>query len=220
MCGRYTETLPKPEIISRFQVAKDLFQDFKASYNVAPTQTVPVITRDNLNELHGFRWGLIPSWAKDPSIGNHMINARAETITEKMSFKVPFKWRRCLIPADGFYEWKQEGGGKIPMYIHRVDRAVFALAGLWSSWTEPGGSEICSCTIITTEANEIMKSIHDRMPVILEKEDETVWLNPNTEEKVLLNMLCPASGKDLLAREVSKKVNDPGNDYPELLEAS
>jgi len=218
MCGRYTETLAKPEIISRFQVAKDYFQDFKTSYNIAPTQTVPVVTRDNLNELHGFRWGLIPSWAKDSSIGNHMINARAETITEKMSFKIPFKWRRCLIPADGFYEWKKAESGKTPMYIHRTDRAPFAFAGLWSSWAEPGGEEICSCTIITTEANRVMQPIHDRMPVILKKEDETLWLNSNTEEKQLLDMLRPAGEGDLLAHEVSKKVNDPGNDYPELLE--
>jgi len=218
MCGRYTETLPKPEIVNRFQVAKDLFRDFKTSYNIAPTQTVPVITRDNLNELHGFRWGLIPSWAKDASIGNHMINARAETITEKMSFKVPFKWRRCLIPADGFYEWKKGESGKIPVYVHRMDRAPFAFAGLWASWQPKVGDEIHSCTIITTEANQMMKPIHDRMPVILRKEEETVWLDADTEEKVLLDMLKPVDGGNLAAHEVSKKVNDPGNNYPELLE--
>jgi len=218
MCGRYTETLPKSDIISRFQVAKDLFRDFKSSYNIAPTQTVPVITRDSLNELHGFRWGLIPSWAKDPSIGNHMINARAETITEKMSFKVPFKWRRCLVPADGFYEWKKEGDGKMPMYVHRADRAPFAFAGLWASWQPKVGGEIHSCTIITTEANQVMRPIHERMPVILRKEGETIWLNADTEERVLLEMLRPAKEGDLVAHTVSKKVNDPDNNYPELIE--
>lgn len=218
MCGRFTETRPKSEIIKRFGIQKDNSPNFKTSYNIAPSQEIPVVLKKELTELDGFQWGLIPSWAKDASIGHHMINARAETITEKMSFKVPFKWRRCLVVADGFYEWKEKGGAKVPVYIQRNDRQPFAFAGLWSHWVPKRGREIYSCTIITTDANDWMKSIHERIPVILSKEAEHTWIDPNSEEKVLLDLLKPCGNDELIAREVSKKVNDPSNNYPELLE--
>jgi putative SOS response-associated peptidase YedK len=218
MCGRFTETRPKSEIVKRFNIQKDQNPDFKTRYNIAPSQDVPVVLKKDLTEFHGFHWGLIPSWAKDASIGHHMINARAETITEKMSFKVPFKWRRCLVIADGFYEWKEKGGAKVPLYIQRKDHALFAFAGLWSHWVPKVGGEIFSCTIITTDANDWMKAIHDRIPVILPKESEHAWIDPNTNEQELLKLLKPCGNEELTSREVSKKVNDPTNDYPELLE--
>ncbi len=217
MCGRFTETRPKAEIIKRFNIQKDEYPDFKTSFNIAPSQTIPIVLKKELTELHGFRWGLIPSWAKDSSIGSHMINARAETITEKMSFKVPFKWRRCLVIADGFYEWKETSGGKVPMHIHKRNREPFAFAGVWSHWVGLK-EEIYSCTIITAPANNWMRSIHDRIPVILPEEAEHAWIDPNSDEKDLLSLLKSSGDDELTAYEVSKKVNDPGNNYPELLE--
>jgi len=218
MCGRFAETQAKAKIIERFKVGKDCFPEFKTHYNIAPSQNVPVIIKKDLRELHGMKWGLIPSWAKDPSIGSHMINARAETLTEKVSFKIPFKWRRCLVVSDGFYEWKTEEEGKTPFLIQQKDLSLFAFAGMWAHWKSRGGDSIESCTIVTTDANQWMRPIHARMPVLLEPEGETIWLNPDAEEKDLLKLLKPCSENRLIAHPVSKKVNNPTNDYPELID--
>lgn len=219
MCGRFTETLSKEALIKRFRVQKDHFPGFHPHYNIAPGQTIPVVIKKDLRELRGMRWGLVPSWAKDPSIGSHMINARAETLAEKMSFKLAFKWRRCLVLSDGFFEWKEEGEAKTPYFIQQRDRAPFAFAGLWSSWQPKVGETLHSCTIVTTEASAAMRPIHERMPVILSEEGEDIWLDPDQDnEKELYKLLNPCENDRLIFRPVSKKVNDPHNDFPELLE--
>jgi len=219
VCGRFTETQSKEALIKRFRIQKDNFPDFRSHYNIAPGQNVPVVVRRELRELVGMKWGLVPSWAKDVSIGSHMINARAETLTEKMSFKLAFKWRRCLVLADGFFEWKEEGEVKTPYFIQQKDRAPFAFAGLWSSWHPKIGETLHSCTIITTGANEWMRSLHERMPIILSEKEEDVWLDPDQDkEDDLLRLLKPCANDRLISRAVSKKVNDPRNDFPEVLE--
>ena len=165
------------------------------------------------------RWGLVPSWAKDPKIGNRMINARSETVTEKPSFRTSFKRRRCLIPADGFYEWKREGKAKKPMLITANPGGLFAFAGLWETWKQPDGSWLLTCAIITTSANEFMKSIHDRMPVILPREAEASWLDPEEQDTAMLSeLLLPYDSDRMEGYEVSTLVNSPRNNFPEVIE--
>ena len=170
MCGRFT-FIDIEDIRERFKTEPI---NLKPNYNVAPTQNVPVILN---HQLSMFRWGLIPSWAKDPSIGHKMINARAETVDEKPSFKHSLQRKRCLIVADGFYEWKKEGATKRPHRITLKNKELFGFAGLWDTWKSPLGEIINSCTIITTTHNELMAEIHDRMPVILSRDSERVWLD-------------------------------------------
>src|SRR5664279_313889 len=154
--------------------------DFAPRYNIAPTQYVPVITNEQPKTLSLYRWGLIPSWAKEEAIGNKMINARADGIAEKPSFRSAFKRRRCLVPASGFYEWRKgDGKTKTPMYIHLKDQDLFAMAGLWEVWHNSNGDEIRTFTIITTDANDFMMPVHNRMPVILHKRDYEQWLDPH-----------------------------------------
>ena len=165
------------------------------------------------------RWGLIPSWAKEEAIGNRMINARAETIAEKPSFKRALQKRRCLVIADGFYEWKAEGKKKTPMFIALRSRAPFGFAGLWEIWKAPSGEAIHSCTIITTTPNKLMESIHNRMPVILPREAETAWLDRTVDDpQKLLPLLVPYPDKEMTAYEVSLLVNSPRNDVPACIE--
>lgn len=167
MCGRFTLRVPAAELVEIFRLLRR--PDVQPRYNIAPTQPVAVVRRiDRGRELSMLRWGLVPSWAKDPKIGARMINARAETVATKPAFRTALRRRRCLVPADGFYEWaKSAGGTKQPHYITRRDGRPFAFAGLWESWDGPDGSSIESCTIVTTEANDLVGRIHDRMPVIL-----------------------------------------------------
>jgi len=189
-------------------------------YNIAPTQPVAVIPNDGRNQLDYYVWGLIPSWAKDPTIGNRMINARSETLTEKPSFRNAFRRRRCLIPASGFYEWKAVEGQKTktPMYIHLADGKPFAFAGLWERWDSPDGSTVFSCTIITTRPNEMLSQIHNRMPVILKPEDYSLWLE-TAEQPVnrLQALLEPYPEEKMGAYEVSRLVNSPSIDEPALI---
>jgi putative SOS response-associated peptidase YedK len=217
MCGRFVLTA-NPDVI---QTAFDLTSipaEMTPRYNIAPTQPVAVITNDNPKALTFHRWGLIPSWAKDIKIGNQMINARSESVSEKPAFRSAFKRRRCLIPADGFYEWRKEGGEKTPMFIHLKDRPVFAMAGLWEIWHSPDGGELRTCTIITTEANSFMQTMHDRMPVILHKEDYDFWLSPDEEPVARLQaLLKPFEPEAMTAYPVSKMVNRPNNDVPECI---
>jgi len=188
-------------------------------YNIAPTHQAPVILNEEGRALELFRWGLIPAWAKDPAIGNTLINARAETVTEKASFKRPFQRQRCLVPADGFYEWKftRTAQGKIPMRIRLKSQAPFAMAGLWDRWKDPSGKEIRSFTIITTEANEALQPIHGRMPVMLRPEGEEVWLDPKAQTKHLVAALAPYPEEELEAYAVSKLINDPAANHPDCL---
>jgi putative SOS response-associated peptidase YedK len=166
------------------------------------------------------RWGLIPSWADDPEIGSRMINARSETVAEKPSFRRAFKERRCLIPANGFYEWRKENGGKQPYYFRMKDGRPFAFAGLWESWDRHGGGEIQSCTILTTDANDLVSEIHHRMPVILPQEDYELWLDSTLREPdQLLPLLAPYPTNDMEAYPVSRRVNNPSNNEPGCVES-
>jgi putative SOS response-associated peptidase YedK len=189
----------------------------KPSYNCAPTQLLPVISNDAPGKLSHYRWGLIPFWAKDQSIGNKMINARAETITEKPSFKNAFQRRRCIIPADAFYEWRKEDSTKkkIPYRIFLRNQPLFSMAGIWGQWKNPEGETIRSFSIITTSPNKLMTEIHDRMPVILPKELEKPWLESKDEHQ-LLEMLKPFPAELMNAYRVSELVNSPGNNSVEI----
>jgi putative SOS response-associated peptidase YedK len=219
MCGRFTLTSSSSDIAKVFNLAN--VPSLEPKYNVAPTQQVATILQTESDSDRTFkmlRWGLIPSWAKDSSMGAKLINARAETIAEKPSFRSPFRHSRCLIIADGFYEWQKLENGKQPFYIEQIDSSPFAFAGLWSTWQPPDGEAISTCTIITTEANEIMQPIHARMPVILNSTDYDLWLDPTVQKPELLQPLLKPLEKDLLKTyPVSTKVNNPRNDSPECL---
>jgi putative SOS response-associated peptidase YedK len=186
MCGRFTLTVDPAELQDTFRdiIGETIFPPkFAPRFNIAPSQPVLAIPNDGLHRAVFFVWGLIPMWAKDPSIGSRLINARGETVAEKPSFRGSFKYKRCLIPVDGFYEWKANPGKKTktPYFIHMTDRKPFAFAGLWDSWESPDGSSIKSCTIITTEPNELMVPIHNRMPVILHPRDYVKWLDTSPQ---------------------------------------
>ncbi|MBI3363071.1 MAG: SOS response-associated peptidase [Chloroflexi bacterium] len=182
MCGRFTLTVDPAALQAAFPGIA-VPADLPPRYNVAPTQPVAVVANNGQNKVEFFRWGLIPSWAKDISIGSRLINARAETLAEKPSFRAAFKKRRCLILADGFYEWRQDAGNKAktPMVIRLKSGEPFAFAGLWELWRSADDDTILSCTIVTTEPNSLMEKIHNRMPVILKPEDYTLWLDPELD---------------------------------------
>ena len=217
MCGRYTLAAPVNELVEQFDI-DEYPSSITTSYNIAPTQEVAaVIAEDEKRKLEMLRWGLVPAWADDPSIGNRMINARSETVAEKPSFRKAFKDRRCLVLSDGFYEWRRTPDGKQPYYIHMKDRSPFAFAGLWESWRD--AQEIRSCTIITTEANELVGDIHNRMPVILAPEDYSLWLDPDFKEKeALTSLLRPYPNDAMEAYPVSRRVNSPSNNVPDCIE--
>ena len=221
MCGRFTLTVDIQRVASIFHVASPLSTGTGPHYNIAPTQGVVTIVRDNPTAEAHFellRWGLIPSWAKEETIGTKMINARAETLAEKSSFKRLLRSRRCLVVADGFYEWKQETKGKTPMYITLNNHEPFAFAGLWDEWQQPSGEALRTCTIITTQPNELMASIHNRMPAILTPDASNAWLDPALkDEHVLLPLLGPYPAARMTARPVSKLVNNPKYDSAELI---
>lgn len=211
MCGRFT-LIDIEDIRERFKTEPI---NLKPNYNVAPTQDVPVIINDQLSM---FRWGLIPFWAKDSTIGNKMINARAETVDEKPSFNHSLQRKRCLIVADGFYEWKKEGSTKRPHRITLKSKELFGFAGLWDTWKSPTG-DINSCTIITTTPNDLMAGIHNRMPVILSRDAEQIWLDQSVVESGFLkSLLVPYSAELMMAYEVSTLVNSVKNNGPECLE--
>jgi putative SOS response-associated peptidase YedK len=217
MCGRFTLTTNLGAIAQRFGMARFL-EEIGPRYNIAPTQTVIVVNDDGTRHLTQMQWGFIPSWAKDPAIGNRMINARAETVATRPAFRVALRKRRCLIPADGFYEWQPAGRRKQPVYITLKSREPFSFAGLSETWTSPEGEEVRSCTIITCEANDLMKPIHDRMPVILSKEAESVWLDPTIQDPaLLLPLLVPYPAEEMEVYPVSTWVNNPEHDGAECL---
>jgi putative SOS response-associated peptidase YedK len=190
-------------------------------YNIAPSQPVPVVANNRNGEVDFFHWGLIPSWAKDPSIGHKLINARAESLAEKPSFKNALRRRRCLILADGFYEWYRapEARTKTPVRIQMKSGRAFAFAGLWEYWQHPEGASVLSCTIITTEPNTLMAQIHNRMPVILPPEDYALWLDPKERPaEALQDLLRPYEPEEMTAYPVSPLVNNPSNDVPACIE--
>lgn len=219
MCGRYTVTVSGRLLAELFEL--DAEPRFAPRYNVAPTQQVPVVRlgSNGGREWVEARWGLVPSWAKDETIGARMVNARGETLAEKPSFRNAVKRRRCLLPADGFYEWRREGGGKQPYLIRFSDGRPFAFAGLWELWKAPGAEPLLSCTIVTTTPNEVVAPLHDRMPVILPRDLHREWLSPTELEATRLRELlvpCPPEGMD--AFPVSRRVNNPGADDPACVE--
>jgi putative SOS response-associated peptidase YedK len=218
MCGRYTLRTPVDTLAEEFGLT-GLLPEVPVRYNIAPTQEVAsVLAEEDERHLEMLRWGLIPSWADDPAIGSRMINARSETAAEKPSFRGAFKKRRCLIAADGFYEWQKVNGGKQPYYIRMEDGSPFAFAGLWESW-DKHGEEIRSCTILTTDANELVGEIHHRMPVILTPENYDFWLDPDMREaEPLLDLLRPYPDDVMEAYPVSRRVNKPSNDEPGCIE--
>jgi putative SOS response-associated peptidase YedK len=219
MCGRFTLTVDPSELREAF--SNYGFPDqYAPRFNIAPTQPILAIPNDDRQQADFFAWGLIPSWAKDPSIGSRLINARAEGLAEKPSFRGSFKYKRCLIPADGFYEWKAQPGTKtkVPYFIFLEDRRPFAIAGLWDEWYSSEGGSVRSATIITTAPNELMAPIHNRMPVILEPEDYARWLDPTPQRpEDLSQLLKPFPADKMSVHPVSTLVNSPSNDRPELV---
>ena len=220
MCGRFALLAPGESLAEQFLL--DSILALTPRYNIAPTQPVTAVRlnpHSQNREWTVLHWGLIPSWAKDMKFSSRMINARAETVADKPAFRAAFKRRRCLIPADGFYEWQKLNGRKQPMYIHARDGRPLALAGLWESWQSADGSEIESCTIVTTEPNELMAPIHNRMPVIIEPEDYSMWLDPGPQPADALHLLRPYPAAKMAAYPVSSLVNSPRNDNPKCIEA-
>jgi putative SOS response-associated peptidase YedK len=219
MCGRFTLTVNPAELQETF-VNYTFPATFAPRFNIAPTQPILAIPNDDRNEATFFVWGLIPMWAKDPSIGSRLINARAETLEEKPAFRGSLKHKRCLILADGFFEWRTSPGGKakIPYFIHMNDRRPFAFAGLWDSWNSPDGSQVKTATIITTEPNDLMTLIHNRMPAILHPRDHAKWLDPSPQTPDDLKPLIkPYPAEEMSAYPVSTLVNKPENDRPDLV---
>ena len=216
MCGRYSLKADLEDVQRRFEFIADELT-YSPRYNIAPTQPVLAVTNDDGRKASYMRWGLIPSWAKGASMGHRLINARAETVGERNSFRSAFVRRRCLVLADGFYEWQRMGNAKRPMRIVMKSGELFAFAGLWDSWRDPQGEIVRSCTIITTEANELLRPIHDRMPVILPREMESFWLDHDVDEPVVLSdVLVPYPAESMDAYEVSALVNRVANEGPEL----
>jgi putative SOS response-associated peptidase YedK len=218
MCGRFS-------LGATIRVAQvfDLpeWPDIPPRYNIAPSQAVPVVIQNRetaRRELRTMRWGLVPFWAQDPSVGNRLINARAETVATKPAFRRPFRERRCLIPADGFYEWERRDRQKWPWYIRMQDGRPFAFAGLWDRWQAPGGAAVETCSIVTTTPNELAGRIHDRMPAILAPVLYDLWLDPSVHDvEPLQAALRPHPADDMVAYPIGTKVNNPANDSPDLI---
>ncbi len=217
MCGRYSLTTPVDHLIEVFDVPPVAF-DYHPRYNIAPSQDVPVVASDRHGSRLGLlRWGLVPAWADDPAVGSRMINARAETLLDKPSFRKAAVSRRCLVPADGFYEWAKEGSRKVPYWIHSPDREPMGLAGIWERWHPEGSDPVHSMAIITVDATEGIRHLHDRMPAIVPAADRKDWLDPETPVADALSLLKPYEGA-LEAYPVSTLVNSPANDEPGCIE--
>lgn len=218
MCGRFAFYSPSEATAALFGASST--KEVVARYNIAPTQFIAAVRNDEENtpELAMLRWGLVPFWARDPSIGNRMINARAETAHEKPSFRAAFKRRRCVILADGFYEWRREGDRKTPYFIVMESRHPFAMAGLWEHWNGPEDAELQSCAILTMAANDVMKPLHDRMPVILSPDTARRWCGSESDDrKAARATLAETENASLVYWPVSTVVNNPRNDGPDLV---
>ena len=221
MCGRYTLT-KAAHLRLKLEEAGYHFDEFSHTrfaprFNVAPTQRVPVILNESPKKVSIAKWGLLPFWVKDEKIGASMINARCESVATKPAFRSAFKKRRCLIPADGFYEWAKTTAGKIPNWFRMADERVFYFAGLWETWNNPSGEKVRTCSIVTTGPNELVAPFHDRMPVILPPEGETVWMDAQSSVEALEGLLRPFAAPLMNATVVSTEVNKAANDYPELV---
>ncbi len=217
MCGRFAQIEPISTIIKTFFI-DEVMTDVIPSYNITPgSHILSVIKKDGKRFLAGHQWGLIPHWAKEPSIGHKLINARGESVHQKPSFREAFKSKRCLIPASGFYEWKNEGKIKIPYYIKLKSGAPFGFAGLHETWTSKSGEEVNTCTIITTGANAIMNPIHDRMPVIIPPNRQDLWLDATVLPDEVLGLIAPYPDDEMELYPVSTMVNSPRNDSAECI---
>ncbi len=221
MCGRFTQTHSAAAIAEAFQLS--VVPTAPPRYNIAPTQLIGAViqtAQHPIRQFRVFRWGLVPSWSKDPAIGSRLINARSETVTEKPSFRAAIRYRRCLILADGFYEWQRQERRKQPFYFHFKERSLFAFAGLWEHWQSPADEILETCTILTTSANQVVHPIHDRMPVILHPTNYDTWLDPelNTAARVL-PLLHPYPADEMIAYPVGKVVNRADNEGPECIQA-
>ena len=220
MCGRFVQAQSAQSYADHFGAAVSLDEAVDPSWNVAPTDRVYAVAEHEGNRFLGaFRWGLIPWFAKEAKVGARHINARAETVATTPAFKDSFARKRCLIPADGFYEWeKRESGGKVPHFVHNADHSPLALAGLWSSWKNPDGERVATCSIITTRPNDLLAPIHDRMPLILPREAWDRWMDRETTDPgVLEALLVPAADETLAEYPVSTLVNDVKNNYAECV---
>lgn len=219
MCGRYTLTAEQEALAAALEVDR-LFLEHRPRWNVAPTQEAPVVRVDDQGpRLDPLRWGLVPWWADDPRIGNRLINARSETVARQRAFRDAFRrGQRCLVPVDGFYEWRNDPGGKTPHWIARPDREIFTLAGLWDRWKDPEGGQIRSFVILTTEPSPAVAPIHDRMPLVVPPGDRTLWLDPEADPERVEGLLRSMEPGELEAWPVSTLVNRPANDGPGLLE--
>ncbi len=224
MCGRFTLALSPEDVAALLQLNADLDAELGLTprWNVAPGQPVVAAAAPAPGaepEAALFKWGLVPSWAKDPAVGNRMINARSETAAEKPSFRAAWRSRRCLIPADGFYEWERKGKARRPWIFRVTDEPGFCFAGLWETWTPPEGDTLHTCTVLTTEANELLATMHDRMPVILRGDDREAWLKADAGDPLLHELCVPLPAGLMSAHPVSTLVNSPRNDVPECAEA-
>ena len=226
MCGRYTQHHDAGAIQTRFSVTEEALSLDGPRFNIAPRQEIAVVVagENQARILDGFEWGLVPSWAKETAIGAKMINARAETVAEKPSFRTALVRRRCIIPADGFYEWDKIGPVKQPIYFRRTDGDLFGFAGLWEEWRGPDKNlpPLRTCTIITTEANQTVGRVHDRMPVMLRPDEaESIWLNPAVQKTAeLLPLLVPYPDAEMESFVVSRRVNTPANEGSDLIVAA
>jgi putative SOS response-associated peptidase YedK len=224
MCGRFSLSQSGETIAALLQLSE--VPEVAPRYNIAPTQAAPTVLvrsqnshQDSHRQFQNLYWGLIPSWAKDPKMGARMINARAETVAEKPSFRTALKRRRCLVLSDGFYEWQRREKKKQPFYFQVGQHQLFAFAGLWEHWESAEGDTIDSCTILTTEPNALLRSFHDRMPVILKPEDYDLWLDPTVQKPELLQpLLCPYDAELMSSYPVSLEVNNPRHDRPDCIE--
>lgn len=220
MCGRFSLSISWNEICGRYGIPLDIPLDWSPRYNIAPNQDcITIVKQDSL--LHGkkMRWGLVPHWSKDSKIGYRMINARAETVDEKPSYRKPFSTRRCLIPADSFYEWQVVEGKKMPVRIMLKSREIFSFAGLWDEWVDPKTHEsVETFTIITTSSNTLIRPVHDRMPVILDPSTEELWLNASASKEGLKKLLVPYSSESMFTYPVVPLVNSWKNEGPECVE--
>jgi len=215
MCGRYTLAAGPDELVEAFDVPPPTF-DLEPRYNIAPSQAVPVVAEDRHGRRMGLlTWGLVPGWADEPGPG--VINARSESVARKPSFREAFERRRCLVPADGFYEWKKEGGAKVPYWIRPRAGGVMSFAGIWERWSRPGAEPRHTFAILTTDASADVAPIHDRMPVVIEPEDRNRWLDRNARADEIAGLLHPARDGSLVSHPVSTRVNRPAEDDPGLI---
>jgi putative SOS response-associated peptidase YedK len=217
MCGRYSITVNPSEIVERFDALPPVEPE-SPRFNAAPTQNLPTLLNDGDKHIQMLRWGLIPHWSKDMAQGNKMINVRVESLTEKPTFKNTLKKRRCLVLADGFYEWRKTADGKIPTRFTLKSGEPFAFAGLWELWNNPEGELVRTFTILTTTPNELVEPVHNRMPVLLLPEHEKIWLNNDADQEDWLKVLKPYPADLMTSYAVSNRINSPGNDDPSLIQ--